>query len=60
MNFLNSLFRRRPDGRAEPRDDIAQLERQLNERLAERKRARSIANPHQRGHVTRQINAGAQ
>jgi len=57
MNLL-SFFRRRPDGRCEPPTDIAQLERQLDERLADRKRARSIANPHQRGHVTRQINAG--
>lgn len=58
MNLL-SFFRRRADGRCEPPADIAQLERQLNERLAARRAARSISNPYERGHETRRINAGA-
>jgi len=57
MNLLN-FFRRRADGRCEPPTDIAQLERQLSERLAARKAARLISNPYERGHVTRRINAG--
>lgn len=59
MKFFYTLFRRREDGRCEPRADIAQLEREINENLAKRKAARLIANPHVRGHVTRRLNAGA-
>lgn len=57
--IFSRWFTRRPDGRCEIPPDIAQLERDLNERLALRKAARSITNPHQRGHYTRQLNRSA-
>jgi hypothetical protein len=52
-------FTRRADGRCEIPADLAQLERDLDARLAMRKAARSISNPYERGHVVRQINRGA-
>lgn len=57
--IFEKWFTRRPDGRCEIPADLAQLERDLEARLAMRKAARSISNPHVRGHVVRQINRGA-
>lgn len=56
MNLLKH-FTRRPDGRCEPAPDVAQLERDLAERLAHRKAARLEPNPAKRGWITRGINA---
>ena len=57
--LFERFFRRRPDGRCEIPADPAQTERDLEARLAMRKAARSISNPHVRGHITRQLNRGA-
>lgn len=57
--IFSQFFRRRSDGRCEIPPDIAQLERDLAERLALRKSARAITDPHKRGHYTRQLNRRA-
>lgn len=53
---LFDYFRRRPDGRCEPLADIASIEMDLEARLAARKAARSIKDPHKRGHFIRMLN----
>lgn len=53
---LIEFFRRRSDGRCEPLADIASLEMDLEARLAARKAARSIKDPHKRGHFIRMLN----
>jgi hypothetical protein len=58
MSMLD-FFRLRADGRCEPAPDIAQLDRDLDDRLARRRAARAIPNPHKRGHMTRMINQEA-
>ena len=57
--IFEKWFTRRADGRCEIPADVAQTERDLEARLAMRKAARSISNPHVRGHITRQLNRGA-
>jgi hypothetical protein len=55
MSLLD-YFRRRPDFRCEPAPDVAQIERDIEARLAKRKAARTISCPYKRGHATRAIN----
>lgn len=56
---LIEFFRRRSDGRMEPRKSAAEIERELSERFALRKAARLEKNPHKRGWLTRKLNEAA-
>ena len=43
---------------SDPVPDLTHLQAEIDARLAQRKAARLEANPHKRGHLTRQINRG--